>query len=166
MEGSLVMGKVFVNYLFCIRSSANSTIVLGTGLHHTIEYPLEAPFAGLSIITSLPLVVKGTYWISPKSRFAGQAGYALLGLVTRLPWHNTLSLPEVGSQLEALYQNNTHLEAGHRLKQLTASLEFQHRLGRHLNLGLAYQLNWLAYPDPRPMSVWVNTLQFTTAFSF
>lgn len=166
LAGNLAIGHAFVNYLQRIHSSARSTVLLGTGLQYTLHYPFEAPFAGLSAIASLPLILRAEHRFSPRIRLESQLQYALLGAVTRMPWHNTLSLPEVGSQFNAFYRNNTRLEAGLRLQQLAWQVDLRHSLGRHLNVGLRYQLATTHYPAPRPLAILSNSVQVSSSIDF
>ncbi|WP_234734586.1 hypothetical protein [Tellurirhabdus bombi] len=166
MAGGLLAGHVFANYLRRVGTYSKGTILLGTGIHHRIHYPFEAPYAGLSMITSVPLIVKATYSLGPKTQLSTQLSYSLAGLVTRLPWHNTYSLPEVGSQFKALYQNDTQLASGHRLRQVSWTWAIDHQISRRASLGLTYQFDLLRYPHPRPLASWSNSLQLNSSFNF
>ncbi len=166
LAGKLIYGNFSLNYLRNLHTSTNGAIRLGIGIAQLLQYPTEAPNAGLISVTGLPALLEVQHRLGARNSFTSQLQYNLAGIVTRLPWHATISLPGVEGEVKALYKNNTRLEGGHRIQHVTWQTKWQHNLSKHFAFGLAYQLERLRYPAPRPLSSWANSLSASSSVSF
>ncbi|QNF33925.1 hypothetical protein HUW51_14775 [Adhaeribacter swui] len=166
LTSKLAAGHFSLNYLHRVNAAAKSAWYLGTGLQQLLQYPTEAPYAGLVSVTALPLILKVQHQFNAKNLLESQVQYTLAGLLSRFPWHATLSLPDVTSNLKALYQNNTRVVAGYQLNQVAWQTQFQHQVSPHLRVGLSYQFERLVDAKPRRLHTWSNSLSAQSAFTF
>jgi hypothetical protein len=155
-----------VHYLRRLVAFEAGEFLVGGGLQQLLHYPQSEPHAGMTSITSVPMVAKVRYALGPKTVLEAQGQYALAGLVTRLPWHSSLSRPEETSQLKAFYLNNTKLEGGHRLQQAALTLTAAQALGTHWRIGFGYEFNLLRHPDPRPLTTRSHNLNLGLQLAF
>lgn len=166
IESKLAAAAFSLNYLRQVYNYQKGALLVGTGVKQLVQYPTEAPHAGLIAVSAVPILFQVSHQVNAKNRFDSQIQYSLVGLVTRLPWHGSLSLPEVTSNFKALYQNNTQLETARRLNQFTWRNHFQHHLNKHLQVGLTYELERLHHAAIRPLGGWSNSVSLTSAFLF
>lgn len=166
VESKLVAGNFFLNYLHQIHQSQNGAILVGSGIQQLLQYPLEAPNAGLVAITSVPIILGIQHQFTTKNSFQSQVQYSLAGLVTRMPYHATISLPGVTSNLKALYKSNTQFQGGHQLKQFSWHSDFQHHINKRFTVGLTYELERLHHATPRQLSSWSNSLSISPSLRF
>ncbi|OUJ70438.1 hypothetical protein [Hymenobacter crusticola] len=166
LHDNLALVHMQVHYLRHLWAMKRGEVLLGGGLQQVLYYPQSEPYAGMTSITSLPLVAKVRYRVGAKTVLTAQGQYAVAGLITRLPWHNSLSQPQETSQLTAFYRNNTQVEGGHRLQQATLSLTACRTLGTHWQTSLGYELGLLHYPDPQPLTTNTHGLNLHLQFAF
>jgi len=152
LRDQLLTGELHVHHLRRLTSFAGGEVLLGAGLQQSLYYPQSEPFAGMASISSVPLLGQLRYALGPKTTLEAQVQYALAGLITRLPYDNSLSRPEETSQLKAFYRNNTRFEGGHRLQQAGLRLTAAFQLGRRWQAGGGYAFGLLRHPDPKPMT--------------
>lgn len=155
-----------LHYLRRLMVFEAGEILVGGGLQQLLHYPQSEPHAGMTSITSVPVVAKMRYALGPKTVLEAQGQYAVAGLITRLPWHSSLSRPEETSQLRSFYRNNTKLEGGHRLQQATLTLAATQALGSQWQAGLGYELSLLRHPDPRPLTTLSHNLNLGLQLAF
>jgi energy-converting hydrogenase Eha subunit F len=165
LRDNLVAGQLQLHYLRRLSMFAGGEVLLGTGLQQSLYYPESEPHAGMISTTTLPLIAKLRYALSGKTTLEAQAQYAVAGLVTRLPWDNSLSRPEETSQFKAFYRNNTQLEGGHRLQQASVRLAINRQLGKRWQAGIGYDFGLLRHPDPQPLTRMSHGLNANLHFS-
>ena len=166
LRNNLTTASGQLHYLRRVVTFEAGEILVGGGLQQLLHYPQSEPYAGMTSITSVPVVAKVRSSLGTKTVLEAQAQYAVAGLITRLPWHSSLSRPEETSQLKAFYRNNTQLEGGHRLQQAALSLTALRNLGTHWQASLGYEFSLLRHPDPQPLTTVSHIANLRLHFAF
>ncbi|MDF7813774.1 hypothetical protein [Hymenobacter sp. YC55] len=166
LRDNLTTASGQVHYLRRFATFEAGEVLVGGGLQQLLHYPQSEPHASMTSITSVPVVAQLRYALGSKMVLEAQGQYALAGLITRLPWHSSLSRPEETRQLKAFYRHNTQLEGGHRLQQAALTLAATHAFGTHWQAGLGYDFNLLRHPDPRPLTTLSHSLNLALRLTF
>jgi hypothetical protein len=166
LRTNLAAVRVQVHYLRRVAKFAGGEVLLGGGLQQTLHYPQSEPYVGMTSVTSLPLVAKVRYGLGAKAVVEAQGQYAVAGLITRLPWHNSLSRPEETSQLRAFYRNNTRFDSGYRLRQAALGLTAVRTLSPRWQASLGYDFALLRHQEPRPLTTTSHHLNLGVQLTF
>lgn len=86
----------------------------------------------------------------------------LIARNTRLPFHNTISDPNIGNT-KTFFKNN-HFAWPVNFHQLKIIAEYSYSLGRHSDIGIRYNGNWMHYNYERPINIIQNNISLIGSF--
>jgi hypothetical protein len=136
----------------------------GLRVSEEVYYPQGFVSPGLSSVASLAPQAMVGFGNAEKGMFTMGIVIPIASLVTRLPYHQTVSQPEASSGTKSFFNYNTEIRSVNKHQEIKFRAGYQYRLSNHLIGGLHYEFAWLKDTDPRPLFMRSNTLVATVGF--
>jgi hypothetical protein len=151
-KGSMISPTVKLGYWYALGNADKLQFSAGAAITEQLLYPQGFVTAGLMNMVSLSPQLRVTYAAGTRHQFEANLSTAVLGLVTRPPYHGTLTQPN--ENLEgAFLKHNTRWQTLNKLQGVQAEVLYQYRMGLRTFAAASYQLNWLREKDPRPITM-------------
>ncbi|EMR02824.1 hypothetical protein [Cesiribacter andamanensis] len=152
LQGGMLAPAVKLGYWHRLGSPHALQVSAGAVLSEQLLYPQGFVQPGLMNVLALSPQLRLTYAAATRHQFEANVAAAALGLVTRPPYHGTLTQPNENLE-QAFLKHNTRFQTLDKLKLLQAELQYQYRMGLRTTAVASYQLSWMREKEPRPLSL-------------
>lgn len=140
-------------------------VALGATIAEDMVFPQGFVAPGLMLASTLSPTFALEQPLGRRGLLTVGARMPVLAVVSRMPYHGTVSRPERGL-LGGFVSQRTEVESLGRFRQVQWSLGLQTRLGRRWLGGLAYEGTYTYDRDPRPLRSVQHSLLASIAFDF
>jgi len=140
-------------------------VALGATLGEDLVYPQGFVTPGLMLAGALSPTFALEQPLGRRGLLTVGVRVPVLAVVSRMPYHGTVSRPERGL-LGGFVSQRTEVESLGRFRQVQWSIGLQTRLGRRWLGGLAYEGIYTYDRDPRPLRSVQHSLLVSIAFDF
>jgi hypothetical protein len=133
---------------------ASDRLALRVGAKVAWDMALPDGFArpGLYSLVSLQPTFGATWTPHPRHEVEVDVAHAVVGAMTRMPYHQSVSLPETG-QVAGMFRQGTGLRTPLDLAVVRADVGWSVRVRDRVAVGLRYRFSWLSDQDPRPLRI-------------
>jgi hypothetical protein len=140
--GSMLIAKVGAGCFYKIKSTQESTFKVAAGLRISKEvfYPQGWTPTGLMSALSFSPQAIAQHRIDEHHKFTATVRLPVLAYVARLPYHNSVSHPDV-SQLKG-FAKNSEWTTFNKFAAPQASLGYDYQISNHWGTGLTYDFSW------------------------
>lgn len=152
LQGIMISPVVKLGYWHSLGKPDKLRFSAGAVLSEQLLYPQSFVLPGLMNLIALSPQLRLTYAPAVRHQFEANVAATALALVTRPPYHGTLTQPN--ENLEgAFFKHNTRWQGPDKLKMLQAEVQYQYRMGLRSTAVASYQLNWIQEKNPRPFTM-------------
>lgn len=152
LQAPIISPVVQLGYWHRLGGAGKLQVSAGAMLSEQLLYPQGFVQAGLMNLLALSPQLRLTYAPAVRHQFEANVSTALVGLVTRPPYHGTLSQPNENLE-QAFLKHNTRWQTVDKLNLVQAEVTYQYRMGLRTTAVASYQLSWLREKAPRPLTM-------------
>lgn len=131
-------------------SARSPVLLLGGALGWDVWFPQGFVTPGLMQALSFQPTVGVRVDLAPKHRLELAASTTVGAYTTRMPYHQTVSLPDHG-RVAGLFAQGSRWQSLGSLQRVDLELRYEHRLTRRVSLEARYGLRWLHQALPRDL---------------
>ncbi|MFN7116309.1 MAG: hypothetical protein ACK4TA_05880 [Saprospiraceae bacterium] len=137
---------------------------VGARVSEELYYPQGFVSPGLTNVAAVSPQVLAGVGNFDKGLFTIGIVVPIAAVVTRLPYHQTVSKPEGPSATRSFFKYHTAVRTLNKHQEVKFRLGYQYQLGNHLSGGFFYEYAWLRDSDPRPLLMRTSTFAATLGF--
>lgn len=164
MDGNMKMARLGLGYLQQLgKETLKVRPALGVSLNEDIWYPQGFVTPGQMSLTTLSLEFRLEYTPAEKHEISGGLSLPVVGVITRMPYHNTVSLPGE-SKMGGFFRQGTDFRMLNSFQQVEGSLGYHYRLRERLGIGTSYGMTWTHITKPLPLYALQHTLLLNLTF--
>lgn len=155
-------GKLKITYL---RNLSNRNIrwMAGATVREHLIYPDN--YVGLLNSISLDAVLYASKNINPHHTVSAKLEVPVVGINTRLPWHNTASDP-VKPEITAFFEKGSRWVTVNRYQSVEFNFNYSWKISARWDIGADYEFNWIRVPYFQPMKSYANRISVFTIYNF
>ncbi len=152
LQAPMLSPVVKVGYWHKLGNPDKLQFSAGAMLSEQLLYPQGFTTPGLMNLIALSPQLRVTYAAAERHQFEANLSTAVVGLVTRPPYHGTLTQPNENLE-QAFLKHNTRWQTFNKLNLVQAEVQYQYRMGLRTTAVASYQLNWLREQEPRTFTM-------------
>lgn len=130
---------------------------VGANISEELFYPQGFVTSGLMNAVTFAPQAMAAFGAGSKGQFTVGITIPIAALTTRLPYHQTVSMPG-GTTVSGLFKQGSQWSSVDKHQQIRIQVGYKHHLGNHWQTGLQYEFAYLRNTTPRNLFVQQHTI--------
>jgi len=162
VTSGILTGKLKITYLRNL-SDRNIRWMAGATIQDHLIYPENN--VGLLNSISLNAALYVSKNIQANQTISVKFEIPVIGINTRLPWHNTASDP-VKPEITTFFDKGSRWVTLDKYQSVELNIYYSRKLSTRWTIGADYEFNWMRVPYYQPMKSFVNRISVFTSYNF
>lgn len=169
LTGLLYSGRLTIGYAKKISGKTNSPVPTGASyaglsFNNQLFYTDNAVRAGWLNAATINADYLHDLINFPRHFIGLKISVPLVGVNTRLPYHNSISSSRAESDVKTFFRQGSRQASVLDFQSIHLGLQYQYTVSKWLGIGVQYTGQWLRYTKEQPLTLFQNNIGLSFSF--